>query len=130
MRCFSALLAAALLLSACLKDETISGQTNATDVWVLQTLNGQAVTSRITLTFPEKGRIAGKAPCNTYSGAQTAPLPWFDPGPILATRMACDALDLETRYFDVLAKMTLIELRQETLLLSNDGLSLTFGKNS
>lgn len=128
MKYFAALLAITLPLSACLKDETISGQTNVTDVWVLQSLNGQTVTSRITLTFPGKGRIAGKAACNNYSAVQTAPLPWFEPGPILATRIACDALDLETRYFNVLAKMTLIELREETLLLSNGRLSLTFGK--
>ncbi|MBV1866025.1 MAG: META domain-containing protein [Rhodobacteraceae bacterium] len=128
MNYLAALLIITLSLSACLKDETISGQANATDVWVLQRLNGQTVTSGITLTFPGKGRIAGKADCNNYHATQTAPLPWFEPGPILATRMACDALDLETRYFDVLAKMTLIELKGETLLLSNDSLSLTFGK--
>lgn len=128
MNYFASLLIITLSLSACLKDETISGQANATDVWVLQSLNGQSVTSRITLTFPQKGSIAGKAACNNYHAKQTAPLPWFEPGPILATRMACDALDLEVRYFDVLAKMTLIELKGETLFLSNNDLSLTFSK--
>ena len=118
-----------LFLSACFKDETISGQAEASDTWILRSLNGKTVPSRITLTFPEKGVIAGQAACNTYRAVQTAPLPWFEIGPIRATKRACDGLALEQEYLEVLAKMTLIELKQTTLLLSSDtGQYLEFAK--
>lgn len=123
------ILSLALSLSACLKDETISGQTSGIDTWVLQSLNDTPVSSRITLKFPTEGRIIGKAPCNSYSAAQTAPLPWFEAGPITATKKACSDLASEMLYFEVLAKMTLIELRKTSLLLTNDaGQSLQFNK--
>ncbi|MCP5085958.1 MAG: META domain-containing protein [Rhodobacteraceae bacterium] len=112
----------ALSLTACLKDETISGQTDPTDVWVLQTLNGAPVSPRITLTFPEQGEIAGDAPCNRYFATQTAPLPWFEAGPIGATDRACPEFPLEAQYFEALAAMTLIEVQSTTLLL-RDGAS-------
>jgi len=118
-----------LLLAAC-ADETISGQTDSTDIWILHTLNGAPVASSITLTFPEKGSLAGQAPCNRYSANQKAPLPWFEVGPIRATRMACDGSALEQTYFDTLSDMTLIERKQDTLLLTNDkGQSMLFTQN-
>ena len=123
-------LISALFLSACFKDETISGQTEASDTWVLQSLNGKSVPTHITLTFPEKGSIAGQAPCNAYGAAQTAPLPWFEIGPIRATKRACGALAVEREYLATLAKMTLIERKETTLLLSaNNGQYLEFVKN-
>ncbi len=123
------LLIASLLLSAC-ADETISGQVDTTDIWKLQSMNAEPVTENITLTFPQKGEIAGQAPCNRYSASQKAPLPWFEIGPVRATRMACAALALEQRYFEMLADMTLIERKAESLLLTNDaGQSLLFTRN-
>lgn len=113
-------LIAALALSACQKDETISGQTSSTDIWQLMQMNGTPIKHNITLTFPEKGKIAGSAPCNRYFAAQTAPLPWFEVGPIGATKRACPDLKLESDYFKILSKMTLIERTGDTLLLSND----------
>lgn len=110
----------ALALTACQKDETISGQTAPTDTWQLTQLNGQAITTTITLTFPEQGRIAGRAPCNSYFASQTAPLPWFEVKAIASTKRACPELKLEATYFDTLTKMTLIERTGDTLLLSND----------
>lgn len=106
---------------ACNTDETISGQTSAQDIWTLTHLNGEAVKVAITLTFPEKGQIAGRAPCNRYFATQNAPLPWFEVGPIGATKMACPDLATENKYFQTLSKMTLIERTGNTLLLSNDG---------
>ena len=111
----------ALALTACQKDETISGQTSATDTWHLTQLNGDPISTRITLTFPEEGRIAGQAPCNTYFASQTAPLPWFEVKAIAATKRACPDLKLETIYFQTLEKMTLIERTGDALLLSTDG---------
>jgi len=123
------ILTLALSLSACLKDETISGQISSADVWVLQSLNNTPVSSRITLSFPQKGRIAGQAPCNQYAGKQSAPLPWFEVAAIASSKMACNNLALESLYFKTLAKMTLIEQRETSLLLTNDsGGSLQFNK--
>ncbi len=109
------------MLAACQTDETISGQTSATDTWQLTQMNGTTVATTITLTFPEKGRIAGQAPCNSYFASQTAPLPWFEVKAIAATKRACPELKLESTYFQTLEKMTLIERSGDTLLLSNDG---------
>lgn len=110
----------ALALTACQKDESISGQTSATDTWHLTELNGTPVTATITLTFPEEGRIAGQAPCNKYSASQTAPLPWFEAKAIASIKRACPDLELESTYFQTITKMTLIERTGDTLLLSND----------
>ncbi|MCO4824751.1 MAG: META domain-containing protein [Amylibacter sp.] len=110
----------AIALTACQKDETISGQSTPTDTWQLSQMNGKAIAADITLTFPEKGRIAGRAPCNTYFASQTAPLPWFEVTAIASTKRACPELELEEVYFQALESMTLIERTGPTLLLSND----------
>lgn len=118
-----------LALSACQKDETVSGQTLDSDTWVLQSLNTEAISTEITLTFPEEGKISGRAPCNRYFGAQTAPLPWFSVKNIGATKMACPNLALEAQYFEALAQMTLAEISGNTLVLKNDaGNALVYQK--
>ena len=111
--------AAALLLSAC-KDETISGYADAGVVWSLVELDGAAFQASATLSFPEKGRIAGQAPCNSYSGTQTAPYPWFETGPILSTKRACPDLNAETAFFAALSKVNIAEVSGSTLILSNE----------
>lgn len=111
--------AATLLLSAC-KDETISGYADAGAVWSLVELDGTAFPASATLSFPEKGRIAGQAPCNTYSGTQTAPYPWFETGPILSTKRACPDLNAETAFFAALSVMSIAEVSGGTLILSNE----------
>jgi heat shock protein HslJ len=113
------LLISTLILSAC-ASETIFNQTDSSEVWVLQSLNTKTVPAKITLTFPEKGQISGQAPCNHYSARQKAPLPWFEAGPIRATRRACDKLALEQSYFEALSSMTLIERKAGFLLLTNE----------
>ncbi len=115
-----AALITALAFTACQKDETISGLTSATDTWQLIEMNGAPISATITLTFPEEGRIAGRAPCNTYFASQSAPLPWFEAKAIASTKRACPDLNLESTYFQTLTKMTLIERTGDTLLLSND----------
>ncbi len=123
------LLCLALTMTACQADETITGYTNTnTDtVWMLTYLNGTRPESDITITFPEKGKIAGKAPCNRYFGSQTKPLPWFETGPIASTKMACPHLAEETKYFTTLQSARLAEVSETTLILSDDtGPILTF----
>jgi heat shock protein HslJ len=117
----------ALTMTACKADETISGYVPSNAVWELVDMNGVAPKSTVTLTFPEKGKIAGRAPCNRYFGTQTKPLPWFGTGPIASTKMACPNLDEETQYFQTLEKSTLAEIIDTTLILSDGtGPLLTF----
>ena len=125
-RTFLLAISCALFLFACQKDETISGLTSPTETWHLTSLNGTVISEPVTLTFPEKGRIAGQAPCNSYFATQTAPLPWFEVGPIGATKRACPSLALEGRYFQALAAANLIERQGDVLLLSGEGVTLEF----
>lgn len=107
-------------LSACQKDETISGQIDPQDNWTLIAMNGVKPDQTITINFPEKGKIVGKAPCNNYFSNQTAPLPWFEAKNIGSTKRGCPHLQLEQQYFDTLAKMTVIEVLKDTLVLKNE----------
>ena len=118
------------ILTACFKDETVSGQTGDADVWILEAMNKVNVATHITITFPKEGHIAGQAPCNRYFGLQTLPLPWFEVKDLGATKMACPTLDLERRYFDALQKMTTVEVVGNTLILRDDtGGVLVFRQN-
>ncbi len=117
------------ILTSCFKDETVSGQTGDEALWLLSTMNEAPVTTRITIAFPEEGKIAGQAPCNRYFGNQTAPLPWFEVKGLGSTKMACPELELETQYFTLLQKMTTAEIAGNTLVLATDtGNTLVFNK--
>ncbi|MDW3224588.1 MAG: META domain-containing protein [Paracoccaceae bacterium] len=107
-------------LIGCQKDETVKAYGAADKVWRLVELDDAPVTYSATLTFPETGQIAGKAPCNSYTGSMTVPYPWFEAGPLAATRMACPDLEAETTFFAALSAMSLSEVLGDTLLLSND----------
>ena len=109
-----------LPLMGCYEDETISAYGAGDKVWVLSELDSKEFTARATLTFPEQGKIAGEAPCNTYAGSMIVPYPWFEATQILSTRMACPDLDAETAFFSALSEMTLSEVLGDVLLLSND----------
>ncbi len=107
-------------LAACRDDETVGAYGAADRVWSLIELDGAPFQQNATLTFPENDRIAGKAPCNSYTGVMNAPYPWFEAGPLAVTRMACPDLDSEAQYFSALADMTLSEVAGDTLILSNE----------
>lgn len=118
------------ILTTCFKDETVSGQTEGADIWVLATMNEAPVAPRVTITFPEEGRIAGQAPCNSYFGDQTVPLPWFEVKGLGSTKMACPELGLEVQYFSLLQKMTTAEIIGDTLVLRTDtGDALVYKNN-
>lgn len=113
----------AILLVACRPDETISGQTNPQNTWVLKTINDHPVNTRITIHFLENRRISGQAPCNRYSGTQTLPLPWFKIERLTITKAACIDVAhtaLEHTYLMVLQNMTIAEIADSTLILTND----------
>lgn len=107
-------------LPACQSDETLRGYSGDTNLWRLQEIDGAAFPARATLSFPEKGRLTGTAPCNRYFGTIDVPYPWFKARQIGATKMACPDLAAESLFFGTLAKMTLSEVSGDTLILSND----------
>ncbi len=113
------LLSVLSLFGAC-KDETVTGYGGDAATWTLQSIDERPFGARATLILPEEGQIAGQAPCNSYSGQQTAPYPWFAPTGIAATKRACPEFDAEARYFRALAEMTLVEVVGDILILSND----------
>lgn len=119
-----------LVIKGCGGDETISGQSSGTDIWELSSFRGHDVTVPITITFPQKGQIAGRAPCNRYSAKQGAPLPWFEVETILSTKMACPELDLETAYFKALKSATLAEIQGDIFILSTENATLLTYRNS
>ncbi|MBS8226253.1 META domain-containing protein [Vannielia litorea] len=113
----AALLAVPPLATAC-ADETLTGY--ASGVYRLEEIDGTRFEWGATLDLTEEGRIAGQAPCNRYSAAQEAPYPWFQPGPIAATRMACLHMNGEAAFFEALGEMTLAEASGPVLILSNE----------
>lgn len=102
------------------KDETVTGHGGADTVWQAQSIDGVAFAARATLHFPAEGELAGEAPCNRYSGRQSAPYPWFAAEDVAATRRACPDLAAEAQYLAALREMTLVEVMGDILILSND----------
>lgn len=114
-------------LAACQGDETVRAYGGADKTWVLTELDARPFPARATLTFPEPGRIAGEGPCNTYAAEMSVPYPWFEAGPIRATKRACPDLASETLFLKALAAMTLSEVLENTLILRTaDGLEMVF----
>lgn len=119
-----------LALTACKKDESISAFVAPDSVWTLTTLDGQVFAARATITFPSPGEIAGQAPCNSYSSSQSAPYPWFEIGPVAATKMACAEGQQERAFFAALSKAAFAEVSGDTLILSDEaGAEMLFTSN-
>ena len=116
-----------LSLAACRDDETVSAYGAANIEWRLVEIDGQPFSPTANLRFPEPGRIAGTAPCNTFSATMDAPYPWFDAQHLSLTRMVCDDLPMENQFLQALQDMTLSEISAGTLILSNiDGREMVF----
>lgn len=115
----SGLIAATALLAAC-RDETLAGYGAADKVWVLSTLDEAPFEARATLSFPQTGKLAGQAPCNSYHGAQKAPYPWFQTEALVTTRMTCPDQRAEDIYLQSLASMTEAEVAGDVLILRNE----------
>lgn len=121
------LLASFVGLTACVGDETIARYAVPGAEYELVDVDGAAFGPRATITFPEAGRVVGQGPCNRYSAPQSEVYPWFNLGPIAATRMACPDLAAEAAFFDALAAMTLAEVAGNTLILTApDGREMVF----
>lgn len=107
-------------LFQCDSDESVAAYGAADQTWVLQEIDGQPFESSAMLRFPEEGKIAGNAPCNSYSGILNAPYPWFEIMDLTATRSACAGLEAEGFYFAALIAMTQSEVSGDVLILRND----------
>lgn len=119
--------AALLAVAACTGDETVRAYGGGDIVWQLQEIDGAPFRARATLEFPDDGGVAGSAPCNRYTATMAAPYPWFETGPIAATRRACPDLDAEADFLQKLSRARIVEVAGQTLILSNeDGLSMIF----
>nr|WP_170541987.1 META domain-containing protein [Ruegeria arenilitoris] len=117
----------ALALLQCDRDESVAAYGAADRTWVLQEVNGQPYEASALLRFPEDGKIAGNAPCNSYSGTLNAPYPWFEITDLTATRAACAGLEAEGFYFAALLAMTQSEVSGDVLILRNEeGLEMVF----
>jgi len=109
----------ALLLLAGCGDETLTAYSPEVS-FSLVSINGLAFSSTATLEIGKAGEITGAAPCNNYRASQSAPYPWFEVGPILATKRACPDLAAETNYFETLKRMTIVEVVGPILILTNN----------
>ncbi len=127
MRTTGAVLLALLAIGGCAKDETVAAYGGADKVWRVVEIDGVPFGENATLTFPASGQIAGDGPCNGYSAEMTAPYPWFDAGPILATKKLCPDAASETLYFEALENVSLSEVLRDTMILSTpEGRSIIF----
>ena len=101
--------------------------------WQLLALDGVPLAADVsaTLRIDADGSIQGQAPCNSYGTTNTATLPDFRPGPIRATKMACDKLAEEVDFFIALSAMELATPEGETTLILTgaDGRSMEFVKD-
>lgn len=121
------ILAISFLLSACEKDETVSGFVDPEMTYHLVEINGAKFAPKASIQFPETGAITGKSPCNSFGGKQSAPYPWLEFGPFRATRRACGKGSGEREFFAALGSMTEVEAFDDTLILRNeDGGEMVF----
>jgi heat shock protein HslJ len=117
---FRLILAIPLALSACQKDESVSGFVNPDQEFQLVEIDGKPFSARATIQFPENGQVTGHGPCNRYGTEQSAPYPWLELGGIRATRMDCPDIGLESEYFKTLGTMSQIEALDDTLILRDE----------
>ncbi|MEX0351375.1 MAG: META domain-containing protein [Paracoccaceae bacterium] len=119
-----------IALGTCKSDESVAAYGAGGTTWMLESIAGEAATAKTTLTFPDTGQIAGKAPCNSYSGTMDAPYPWFEVSDLRATQVACPELEAEGTYFAALMAMTQSEVAGDVLILRNDqGYEMVFKSN-
>ena len=106
-------------LCACNADETLTAYAADGVTWSLAEMNGQPFDAKATIQLGENGSVSGQAPCNSFGAALTVPYPWFELGPIRATKRACVDLAAENAFFNALSLMTLAEANGPNLILSN-----------
>lgn len=109
----------ALLLCAACQDETVTAYLDAEGPFRLIELDGLAFEAEAVLDLSVPGRVSGRAPCNSFSGAQAAPYPWFEATELAVTRRACPELAHERAFLAALQEVQFAESLGAVLILSN-----------
>lgn len=89
--------------------------------WQLLAMNAQAASPGATISFDADGKFSGKAPCNRYFGSYGGEAPQITLSQIGATRMACDRMEEEARYFSILEGVTTVHSSADRLILVSTG---------
>lgn len=122
-----ATLCAALLACACQAHSDAAGFGGPGMVWQLSALDDDPVTFTAELTFPQPGRVSGRAPCNRFSGDLRAAFPDFRVDRIVSTKRACPELRAERRFIAALGAADRATRDGDRLILSSEsGPRLTF----
>lgn len=94
-------------------------------IWFLKELEGQETAYVFngglpTINFDwDRKEIFGTGGCNRYTAAFTLNGNSLKIEPIKATDMACEHMDMEMRFFELLQNVTQIKLEKESLILSD-----------
>ena len=126
------LTAAALLglIPACQSDETVAAYGGSGVTWTLVEVGGAPFSDSATLEFGEDGQVSGQAPCNRFTFTNSIPYPWFETGPIAATKMACANLQAEDAFLTNLGAMTRAVIADGRMGMANDeGGEMVFTKS-
>ncbi len=109
-----------LTLTVWQPDETIRRYGGGDRIWELTELQGMPFGLSATITFPSRNVVAGEGPCNTFHSRNSTPYPWFELGPIAATRRACPDLADEARFFEALGRARIAVIEDDTLTISTE----------
>lgn len=116
-----------LALLQCESDETVAAYGAKDTRWRLESIADARFEAEVTLEFPETGKIAGQGPCNSFSGTQSAPYPWFEVTDLSASQISCPDLEAEGMFFAALLNMSQSEVSGNVLILRNDsGIEMLF----
>jgi heat shock protein HslJ len=99
--------------------------------WHLVGLEGQRAPAPLSINFTTDGKVSGKAPCNRYFGSYSGELPALTLSALGSTRMACDALDVESVYFEALGAVQSAEFAEDRLfLIGPEGRVMEFSRDA
>jgi heat shock protein HslJ len=127
-----------LVLYSCSSSSTTTTQSVKNTKWMLESIYGERIdtmyltpNNAISLNLLDSNQMNGKAPCNSYFSGYQVSGQTISFGAIGATRMACDNLDMEQKYFEFLGGVTRYSLSNNssgnrlTLYSTVDGVSTT-----
>ena len=93
--------------------------------WLLEDLAGASVIekSRVTLAFPEAGKVAGNSSCNRFFGPASITGNALKLGPLASSRKACPeaVMNQETKYLEALQAAERFEWKDPYLLIDCQG---------
>lgn len=116
----------AFTLGAYLKDETVTGYLPSDGPWLLQEIDGHDTDVPVALMF-SRDQVTLTGPCLHLRARQTAPYPWFEATGPDSNGNACPLSPVEAAANDVLAKVTMAEVSNDVLILSQtDGVEMVF----